>query len=103
MNTIAQRAIADYHRRGPGRLGVAPLEEDGIAGPPEHAVEAADALARALATLNDEHRRVVELWLQGYGAREVTGVSVDNFHQIVSRFRRTLRGQLDAGPKGEAA
>lgn len=103
MNTIAGRAIADYHRRGPGRLRSEPLEDRDLEAPAEHAVEALDVLARVLDGLNDEHRRVVELWLQGYAAPEIDGVSDANVHQIVSRFRRALRGQLGGNPKGEAA
>jgi RNA polymerase sigma factor (sigma-70 family) len=103
LNTITQRAIADYFRRGPGRLEVEPLEERDLEAPQEHAVEALDALERVLAALNDEHRRVIELWLQGFAAPEIDGVSDANVHQIVSRFRRALRGQLGGDPKGEAA
>ena len=103
LNTITKRAIADYHRRGPGRLETDPLEERDLEAPQEHAVEALDALERVLATLRVEHRRVVELWLQGFAAPEIEGVSDANVHQIVSRFRRALRGQLGDAPKGEAA
>ena len=99
MNTITQRAIADYHRRGPGRVKAEPLDERDAA-PQGDEVETGDALERALAALNPEHRRVIDLWLRGYGAQEIDGVSDANVHQIVSRFRRGLRGQLDADPKG---
>jgi DNA-directed RNA polymerase specialized sigma24 family protein len=99
MNTITQRAIADYHRRGPGRLKAEPLDERDAA-PEDDEVETGDALERTLAALNPEHRRVIDLWLRGYGAQEIDGVSDANVHQIVSRFRRALRGQLDADPKG---
>jgi DNA-directed RNA polymerase specialized sigma24 family protein len=102
MNTIAQRAIADYHRRGPGRLATEPLEDRDLAAPDEQAVETADAVERVLAGLSDEHRRVVEQSLSGFAASEIEGVSDANVHQIVSRFRRALRGQLGAGPKGDA-
>ena len=99
MNTITQRAIADYHRRGPGRVKAEPLDERDAA-PEDDQVETGDALERTLAALNPEHRRVIDLWLRGYGAQEIDGVSDANVHQIVSRFRRALRGQLDADPKG---
>ena len=99
MNTIAQRAIADYHRRGPGRVKTEPLDERDAA-PEDDEVETGDALERTLAALNPGHRSVIELWLRGYGAQEIDGVSDTNVHQIVSRFRRALRGQLDADPKG---
>jgi len=102
MNTITQRAIADYHRRGPGRVKAEPLDERDAA-PQGDEVETGDALERALAALNPEHRRVIDLWLRGYGAQEIDGVSDANVHQIVSRFRRALRGQLGLGPKDEAA
>ena len=103
MNTITLRAIADYHRRGPGRIATEPLEDRDLEAPGEHAVELRDVLERVLAGLSDEHRRVIVLWLQGYAAPEIEGVSDANVHQIVSRFRRALRGQLGDGPKGEAA
>ena len=99
MNTITQRAIADYHRRGPGRVKAEPLDERDAA-PEDDEVETDDALERALAALNPGHRSVIDLWLRGYGAQEIDGVSDTNVHQIVSRFRRALRGQLDADPKG---
>ena len=102
MNTITQRAIADYHRRGPGRVKAEPLDERDAA-PQGDEVETGDALERALAALNPEHRHVIDLWLRGYGAQEIDGVSDANVHQIVSRFRRALRGQLGLGPKDEAA
>lgn len=102
MNTITRRSIADYHRRGPGRVKADPLDErDAV--PAGDEVETGDALARTVAALNPEHRRVIELWLSGYGAQEIDGVSDANVHQIVSRFRRALRGQLGLGPKDEAA
>ncbi len=102
MNTITQRSIADYHRRGPGRVKADPLDERDAA-PAGDEVETGDALERTLAALNPEHRRVIDLWLRGYGEQEIDGVSDANVHQIVSRFRRALRGQLGLGPKDEAA
>ena len=103
MNTITTRAIADYFRRGPGRAPIEPLEDRDLEAPSENAVDALDALQRTLAALNPEHRRVIDLSLRGYGAQEIDGVSDANVHQIVSRFRRALRGQLGLGPKDEAA
>ncbi len=101
LNTITQRAIADYHRRGPGRFKRGELDRETEA-PREHAVEALDAVDRVLAPLSDEHRRVIGLWLLGFRAAEIDGVSDDNVHQIVSRFRRALRGQLGGEENGEA-
>jgi DNA-directed RNA polymerase specialized sigma24 family protein len=102
MNTITQRAIADYHRRGPGRLETEPLKDRDPAAPDEQAVETADTVERVLAGLSAEHRRVVEQWLRGFAASEIDGVSVANAHQIVSRFRRALRGQLGGEENGKA-
>jgi DNA-directed RNA polymerase specialized sigma24 family protein len=102
MNTITQRSIADYHRRGPGRIVTEPLEARDLAAPDEQTVETADAVDRVLAELSHEHRCVVERWLRGFAASEIDGVSDANVHQIVSRFRRALRGQLGAGEKGKA-
>ena len=103
MNTITTRTIADYFRRGPGRATIEALEDRDLEAPSENAVDAIDALERTLAALNPAHRRVIDLWLRGYGAQEIDGVSDANVHQIVSRFRRALRGQLGLGPKDEAA
>lgn len=102
MNTIAQRTIADHYRRGPGRLDTEPLEGRDLAVPDEQTVEIADAVERVLAGLSDAHRHVVEQWLRGFAASEIDGVSDANVHQIVSRFRRALRGQLGGGEKVEA-
>lgn len=103
LNTITRRAIADYYRRGPGRIkyGDEPAAEP-VAPSETGAVELRDALERALAALRPDHRRVVELVLfEGMpaadAAREVEGMTAANVYKIVSRFRESLRGELEAG------
>jgi RNA polymerase sigma factor (sigma-70 family) len=111
LKTIRQRRIADFYRRGPGaQPGTVPIgsrdDEVGAAGiepaaPDETgAVEVQDAVDRVLAKLNDRDRRVVELLVfKGRPAQEaadeIAGMTVANAQQIVSRFRRALRGELD--------
>ena len=71
--------------------------------PPENAVEALDALERTLAGAQPRAPARDRAVAGGYAAPEIDGVSDANVHQIVSRFRRALRGQLGADPKDEAA
>lgn len=103
LNTITRRAIADYYRRGPGRIkyGDEPAAEP-VAPSEAGAVELTDAVERVLAALRADHRRVVELAVfedrpAADAAREVEGITAANVHQIVSRFKRSLRGELEAG------
>lgn len=119
LNTITDRRIADHHRRRAAEpatvalaTGGAGEHDDGRAtAAPEPAdrgeegvVETQDLLERVLATLNDQHRAVVERHvLDGVPAREVAdelGVGVDNVAQIASRFRRRLREALSNGEDG---
>lgn len=102
LNTITQRAIADHYRRGPGRM---PLEEpppiEPAAPPEEGEVEIRDAIERVLTSMRPDHREVVDIVVfQGGTAADavgqVPGMTEANVHQIVSRFRRALRGELEA-------
>jgi RNA polymerase sigma factor (sigma-70 family) len=104
LGTITQRAIADHYRRGPGRAPGEPLEgpdaDRELASPEDGAVEVRDAIDRVMATLNPDHRRVVDIFVfDGRPAREaaaeVPGMSEANVHQIASRFRAALRRELD--------
>lgn len=100
LNTITRRAIADFHRRGPGSVELDPLPEERAAPATQSVVEVHDAIDRVLAGLRDEHRRVVEQHLlAGRPVAELVapGMSAANVHQIVRRFRLALRAELSAG------
>jgi RNA polymerase sigma factor (sigma-70 family) len=102
LATITQRAIADFYRRGPGRAKTEEISDDRAAPSDEGAVEVHDAIARVLAKLRPDHARVVDIVVFEDGsaadaACEVPGMTEPNVHQIVSRFRRALREELDPG------
>jgi RNA polymerase sigma factor (sigma-70 family) len=102
LATITQRAIADFYRRGPGRAKTEEISDDRAAPSDEGAVEVRDAIARVLAKLRPDHARVVDIVVFEDGsaadaACEVPGMTEPNVHQIVSRFRRALREELDPG------
>lgn len=107
LQTITARRIADFHRRPASQLRTVPLEPDDserrgveLATPShEGALEVQDAVARVLARLQPEHRLVIELIVfddlsAAEAARRVPGMTDNNAHQIVSRFRRALRREL---------
>jgi RNA polymerase sigma factor (sigma-70 family) len=103
LSTITQRAIADFYRRGPGRMKPADEPPAEPATPSEAgAVAVRDAIERVMATLRPDHRRVVDLVIfedrsAAEAVRAIDGMSEANVHQIVSRFRAALRGELQAG------
>jgi RNA polymerase sigma factor (sigma-70 family) len=109
LSTITQRAIADFYRRGRGGEPIVPLtagEDDPPAEPAVPAdqgeVEVRDAIERVMAALREDHRRVVDMVVfddrpAADACREVAGMTEANVHQIVSRFRRALREELQAG------
>lgn len=106
LSTITKRAIADHYRRGAGRERVDTLDDPDVVEPPapgdDGEVEVRDAIERVLATLRPDHRRVVDIVVfEDRPARDavdaVPGMSEDNVHQVVSRFRRALRRELDTG------
>lgn len=106
VHTIADRRIADFHRRS--RLDTTQLpdgsEESGGRDIPQPADEGVVDIQRAvdiaLGELGPEHRVVIDLYVFGdLPAGDVatqTGESEANVHQIGSRFRKRLRGLLDA-------
>ena len=102
LNTITQRAIADFYRRGPGRMTQVEESETELATPSEAGVvEVHDAIERVMASLQPHHRQVIDLVVfEGLSAADaaaaVDGMSEANVHQIVSRFRRALRAELEA-------
>jgi RNA polymerase sigma factor (sigma-70 family) len=103
LSTITRRAIADFYRRGSGQArfdDTSPAEPE--APSEEGAVEVRDAIERVMVKLRADHRRVVDIIVFEDGtaadaASEVPGVNAANAHQIVSRFRRALRAELEAG------
>jgi RNA polymerase sigma factor (sigma-70 family) len=103
LSTITQRAIADFYRRGPGRMKVSDEEPDEPAAPSEAGLVAArDAIERVMATLRTDHQRVVDIVVfedrpAAEAVAAVDGMTEANVHQIVSRFRAALRGELQAG------
>jgi RNA polymerase sigma factor (sigma-70 family) len=103
LNTITQRAIADFYRRGPGRMKPADVSPPEPAAPSDAgAVAVRDAIERVMATLRPDHQRVVDLVVfedrsAADAARALDGMTEANIHQIVSRFRRALRAELEAG------
>lgn len=103
LSTITQRAVADFYRRGPGRMKQADELPAEPTAPSEAGVVAArDAIERVMRTLRPDHRRVVDMVVfedraAAEAARAVDGMSEANVHQIVSRFRAALRGELEAG------
>jgi RNA polymerase sigma factor (sigma-70 family) len=110
LDTIVQRTIVDFYRSPDAKTArqTVPLADDDSGRDdswddfPYERVEAADAIARALAMLDNEmHREVIELYeFQDRPAREVAhiaGTSENNVHAISSRFRRMLRALIEEG------
>jgi DNA-directed RNA polymerase specialized sigma24 family protein len=100
LSTITQRAIADFYRRGPGRAKTEEIADDRAVPSEEGAVEVRDAIARVYKTLRPDHARVVDIVVfedesAADAVRDVPGMTEPNVHQIVSRFRRALREELD--------
>ena len=121
VSTILARRIADFLEKRKRSLDEAPLpeehadDEDIHGGPaavtqdPTTALGAQDVIDRRLDALSDVHRRVVELSVfEDLEAKDVAErvneehpglnppMSVDNVHQITSRFRKDLRDDLEA-------
>jgi RNA polymerase sigma factor (sigma-70 family) len=115
---IARLRIVDHHRRA--RIDTQPLEAQpgdepypGVADPRHDdeaaAVELAILVREALAELREDHRLVVELSIFRRCSAEETAdqvnrrvggqgndpMSEQNVHQIVSRFRKDLRGRIE--------
>ena len=102
LSTITRRAIADFYRRGAGQIRFEEPATEPEAPSQEGAVEVRDAIERVMSTLRVDHQRVVDIIVFADGtaaeaARDVPGISAANAHQIVSRFRRALRAELEAG------
>lgn len=121
LSVILKRRIADYLEKKKRRLDETALPEEhaddddihggpaAVTPDPTIAIGAQDIIDQLLDKLNDSHRRVVELFvLLGCDAKETaervneafpnlkTPMSVDNVHQIASRFRDHLREALES-------
>ena len=103
LDTITRRAIADFHgRRRDSSSSEQVSEVEPAAASEEGVVEILDAVERVMARLGEDHRRVIEMVIfadrtAADAVRAVPGMTEGNVHQIVSRFRQALRGELDAG------
>jgi len=123
LHRIVDRRIADHYRRREARPRTTPLPEEheeaedvfgkavAIVDPEtEAAEEVADVRAAAERAMpeNEVHQRVVDLYVyEDLDAATTAGrinelfeeldppMSADNVHQIVSRFRKTLRRLLE--------
>jgi RNA polymerase sigma factor (sigma-70 family) len=127
LATIAQRRIADFHRkreRNPDQMPLAGehIDDEDVFGHVEAvddetgAVAIRDAVARVLASRREVHREVIRL----YGPEAMDGmdmsgeevaaamedrgerVSVANVQKIWQRFKDDLARELDAGDDGGA-
>jgi len=102
LSTITQRSIADFYRRGPGRMKPSDVEPAEPAAPSEAGLVAArDAIERVMAALRPDHQLVVDMVVfedrpAAEAAAAIDGMTEPNVHQIVSRFRAALRGELQA-------
>lgn len=109
LNTITQRRIADYYRRGHGKIKTVPIgpaddDRPAAVDPADPGygdyVEVAAVVDGVMAALSPDHRQVVELIIfEARSAREavdaVPGMTEANAYQVVSRFRHDLRAALD--------
>lgn len=108
LNTITDRATADFYRARARRPEETPLEsevEEGHAHEPaapdgRSYVEVQMVIEDLLGELRPDHRRVVELVVfedqpAGAVASDVEGMSSANVYQVVSRFRASLRERLE--------
>ena len=108
LNTITDRAAADFYRTRSRRPEQTPLERDEEEGPSAGPAVSGDAgyvevqmvLEQALGELRPDHRRVVEIVVfedrtASEAADEVEGMTTANAYQVVSRFRARLRELLE--------
>lgn len=102
--TIARNLVIDHFRSAPARGAPAPMHElpdaalPSTAGP-EHDLGIAPELAAALSGLGDREREIIGLRfgadLTGQQIAEVTGMTLANAQQILSRTLRALRAELE--------
>jgi RNA polymerase sigma-70 factor, ECF subfamily len=109
---IARNVVADHHRRGPGRaeepVDALTVGRDALVEPEEPRFGLDPRLAAGLERLGRRDREVVALRfggdLAGPEIAELTGLTLANVQQILSRSLRRLRAELEgAEPVAELA
>lgn len=103
---IARNLFVDHLRADRGRShdAIDDVDEGALAGPPDHPELGLEPeLERALAQLGDRERELIALRfggdLSGPEIAAITGLTVANVQQILSRALRRMRSALDdAGP-----
>lgn len=105
---IARNLLIDHYRSSGARPGATPLEtlaESELPRAPERGTDVGldPELAAALADLSDRERELVGLRyfadLSGLEIAAVTGLTLANVRQILSRSRRRLRSRLEGAPE----
>jgi RNA polymerase sigma-70 factor (ECF subfamily) len=107
---IARNLLVDHLRAGRGAR-LRPLEEADLetiaAEPDRHSVGLHPSLELALAELSAREREVIALRfggdLSGAEIADLTGLTLANVQQILSRSLRRMRATLDAGPEASVA
>lgn len=106
---IARNAIIDRHRAERGELALDDVPDADLplaAAPADAAVLGSPELATALAALSPRDREIVGLRfgadLTGPEIAALTGLTLANVQQILSRSLRRLRAQLEGEPAAEA-
>jgi RNA polymerase sigma-70 factor (ECF subfamily) len=109
---IARNLLIDHYRSQPGEGASVPLEDVSPSALPTVEGTGADlglepALATALGGLADRDRELLALRygadLTGPEIAEVTGLTLANVQQIISRSLRRLRAELDEGSDEDAS
>ncbi len=101
---IARNLVIDHFRGAPARGAHRPLQDvpDSalpVRADPEHDLGIAPELATALAQLDDREREVIALRfgadLTGQQIADITGMTLANAQQVLSRTLRRLRAELE--------
>jgi RNA polymerase sigma-70 factor (ECF subfamily) len=102
--SIARNLVIDAHRARGRRPASVPLESASSGDAEQTSPAPSDPgvspeLERALTALDDRERDLIALRygaeLSGPGIAEITGITVTNVQQILSRARKTLRRELE--------
>jgi len=102
---IARNLLIDHYRRTAGRREQSLEDEPGIVAP-DHGIDLGldPALAAALASLGEREREIIALRfgadLSGPEIAALTGLTLANVQQIMSRSLRRLRRDLDDASSG---
>jgi RNA polymerase sigma factor (sigma-70 family) len=107
---IARNLLVD-HYRGSSRRATVPIEQDGVTAEidrvvsPEPELDLSGELASALAGLRPREREVIALRfggdLSGPEIAKLTGLSLANVQQLLSRSLRRLRAELEKSESAE--